>query len=240
MAAVGIPATLRGPERGRESAMGLIQRPFGCCGTSPRGQALGSGARGREARKAGLSRRAPAAVASAARRLGAEIQGRREARKAGLSSPLRWLRWLCGGSEEPECGRGVCILLRPRHDWLPSRPPSAPAQGDGGGPMWGLQAVSRVEDDVARMDAVDGYGAPWPWGHCKPLRVYCLGVVHVWRRRPTGGRWFSISHQVADEAPQVSEALRQLPQNSGSDGVQGCAHLCFQSGRQTMRFRTNA
>ena len=52
--------------------------------------------------------------------------------------------------------------------------------------MWGLQAVSRVEEDVAHMDAVDGYGAPWPWGHCKPLRVYCLGVVHVWRRRPTG------------------------------------------------------
>ena len=124
VAAVGIPSTLRGPERGRESAMGLIQRPFGCCGTSPRGQALGSGARGREARKAGLSRRAPAAVAIAARRLGAEIQGRREARKVGLSSPLRWLRWLCGGSEEPEFGRGGCILHRPRHDWLPSLPPA--------------------------------------------------------------------------------------------------------------------
>ena len=181
--------------------MGLTQRPFGCCGTSPRGQALGSGARGREARKAGLSRRAPAAVAIAARRLGAELQGRREARKAGLSSPLRWLRWLCGGSEETECGRGGCILRRPRHDWLPSPPACWPKEMEAAPCGGGLQAVSRVEEDVACMDAVDAYGAPWPWGHCKPLRVYCLGVVHVWRGGPTGGRWFSTSHQVADEAP---------------------------------------
>ena len=47
-----------------------------------------------------------------------------------------------------------------------------------------------------------------------------------------GGRWFG--YQVADDCPQVSEALRQLPQRSGSDGVQGRAHLCFQSGRQAM------
>jgi hypothetical protein len=82
------------------------------------------------------------------------------------------------------------------------------------------------------MDAVDGYGAPWPWGHCKPLRVHCLGVVHAWGRGLLRGPRareprFRASYHVGDDRPQVSEALRHLPQRCVSECVQGRAHLCF-------------
>ena len=77
-------------------------------------------------------------------------------------------------------------------------------------PCGGLQAISRVEEDVARMDAVDGYGAPWPWGHCEPLRVYCFGVVHVRRRGAYGaiGGSATRSPTIAPKSARPSDSCR--------------------------------